>query len=132
MIEVAILNAGRIVCLRVVGVQSVIEFGTFSDSLPEIVAAAKPLRVIFDWTALDGWSDKTGSAASHQKWGLTAHLIERAAIVHDRRWYRQAAVLAAVLRTRNVQVRSWRVSELSRALVWLANDNELALERRSS
>ena len=54
-----------------------------------------------------------------QAWSETTPLIARAAIVHGHKWSRHAALIAALLRMRNAEVRSFRPSDCERAIAWL-------------
>ncbi len=77
------------------------------------------LRVLFDWSQVHCWPFEAPSAADVEAWNKTAPSIARAAIIHDQRWNRHAALLAALLRMRNAEVRSFRPSDCEKAIEWL-------------
>ena len=77
------------------------------------------LHVLFDWTELERWDDVGGASEACRKWHDASRLMVRSAIVHSYNWKRQAALLAAVLRTDRVEVRSWVAADYAKALVWL-------------
>src|SRR5260221_5217618 len=106
MIVTERLDHGRTVCVRIHGTQSATEFGEFGQVLVETYANARRLLILLDWSALKGWDNEAAASISFQGWSVATPLIERVAIVHAPRWNRQAAVLAAMLRIQNVDVRS--------------------------
>jgi len=82
-------------------------------------AGHKRLRVLFDWTGIEEWEPATREPALWPNWRDMARPIKRAAIIHERRWNRQAALLAAMLRINKAKVRSWLPRNLPAALIWL-------------
>ena len=118
MIEITRLEASHVLCVCLKGVQSAAEFEALGSSLPDTDAQRK-LRILFDWTSLQGFDDRRSFDLSCRRWRQTAGSIARAAIVHQHRWDHYAALLAAVLRVQGVQVRSWPVRDHAQALVWL-------------
>lgn len=92
-------------------------------ALAEVLAAQQTSRpnssILFDWSDLVSWNFRMPANPEVQGWLRSADLIDRAAIVHHRRWNRQAAWFAALLRTRNCHVRSYRLDDRDRAMTWL-------------
>ena len=80
------------------------------------------LKVLFDWSELDAWPFAAPSPATVQSWKETVPSISRAAIVHDPKWTRHAALLAALLRVCHAAVRSFLPSDYDRAIIWLEQE----------
>lgn len=94
-------------------------FLALADVLAIQQASRPNSSILFDWSDLVSWNFKMPASPEIQGWLRSADLIDRVAIVHHRRWNRQAAWFAAVLRTRNCQVRSYRSDDRDRGLTWL-------------
>ncbi len=92
---------------------------TIASELKDCQAGGAALRILFDWSQVSWWPFEAPGAAAIEVWNETAPLIARAAIVHDQRWNRHAALLAAVIRTRTAAVRSFRPSDYDKAIEWL-------------
>lgn len=82
-------------------------------------ASERSSRLLLDWSELVSWHFTRPAIADLQHWLAYAEGIDRVAIVHQRRWNRQAAWLAAVLRTKDCKVRSFRFDGRDRAMSWL-------------
>ena len=80
------------------------------------------LNVLFDWSELDSWPFAAPSLTTVQSWKETVPPISRAAIVHDPKWTRHAALLAALLRVRHAAVRSFLPSDYDGAIIWLEQE----------
>jgi NADPH-dependent ferric siderophore reductase len=119
VIEIACVNDESIVTVRFRGRLSVSDLNVFETALSDRHAGRQHIRVLFDWTGIEGWEPGTGDPARWPNWRDTTRPIERAAIIHERRWNRQAALLAAMLRINKAQARSWLPRNLPDALVWL-------------
>ena len=119
MIEMTALQESQTLCFCLRGVQSAAEFGALSSVLPS-TSSQRRWRILFDWTELLGWDDRRALNLSCQFWHSAADRIVRVSIVHQHRWNHQAALLAAVLRVRDVQVRSWSPRYRVQALTWLS------------
>lgn len=119
MIELDDRTDDEFVTARLRGLQSTSEFASFDQVLARMRGDREHFRVLFDWTALEGWDAKDQIASSCLNWKKGSLVIERMAIVHQRQWNRQAAVLAAVLRAESRLVRSWIPRDLSKAVAWL-------------
>jgi SpoIIAA-like len=83
-----------------------------------------PPRVLFDWSGVTSWPYKASSQKDIEFWQKTVPQIFRAAFVHARRWDSQAALLAALLRAANAEVRSFSPAHLDDAISWLVSDPE--------
>jgi SpoIIAA-like len=77
------------------------------------------LDVLFDWSKVDAWPFEGPPLATVRAWKETVPSISRAAIVHDPKWTRHAALLAALLRVRQAGVRSFLPSDFDNAIIWL-------------
>ena len=119
VIELAPLNGEPIVTVRFRGRLSVSDLTVFETALLDRHAGHARIRVLFDWTGIEGWELGTREPTRWPNWRAMARPIERAAIIHERRWNRQAALLAAMLRINKAQARSWLPRNLPAALVWL-------------
>jgi hypothetical protein len=74
-----------------------------------------PARILFDWSQIRSWPFGPPSAASIRTWNLSAPAIALGAFVHDRKWNRHVALLAALLRVGNAEVRSFQASDFESA-----------------
>jgi hypothetical protein len=119
MIELDDRIGSDFLTIRLRGLQSTSEFSSFGDSLAGLTGGRAALRILFDWSALEGWDPKDEVARSCRNWKKGSLVIERLAIVHEHHWNRQAALLAAVLRGEASLVRSWASRDLSQAVAWL-------------
>jgi hypothetical protein len=119
MMEISQLGDHKFFVLRRHGAQPKLNIIAIAGELSHVQNADTPLRVLFDWSQLKSWPFEAPSLASIQKWKETVPLISRAAIVHDQKWNRHAALLAALLRVGNAEVRSFRSSDYNGAIVWL-------------
>ena len=119
VIELASLNGESIVTVRFLGRLSVSDLTVFETALLDRHVGHEHIRVLFDWTAIEGWEPGTREPALWPNWRAMARPIDRAAIIHEHRWNRQAALLAATLRINKAQARSWLPRNLPAALVWL-------------
>ena len=63
--------------------------------LAQFQAGDASLKVLFDWSEMDSWPFVAPSLTTVQSWKETVPPISRAAIVHDPKWTRHAALLAA-------------------------------------
>jgi hypothetical protein len=95
------------------------DLSVFETALLDRHAGHEHIRMLFDWTGIEGWEPATREPALWPNWRAMARPIERAAIIHEHRWNRQAALLAAMLRINKAQARSWLPRNLPDALVWL-------------
>lgn len=119
MIEIAYLSDESIVTILFRGRLSVFDLSVFEPAQLDRHARHEHIRVLFDWTGIEGWEPGTREPSLWPNWRAMARPIDRAAIIHERRWNRQAALLAAILRINKVQARSWLPRNLPNALVWL-------------
>jgi SpoIIAA-like len=81
------------------------------------------LDVLFDWSKVEAWPFEGPSLAAVRAWKETVPSISRAAIVHDPKWTRHAALLAALLRVRHAVVRSFLPSDSDDAIIWLEQES---------
>jgi hypothetical protein len=119
VIEITRQNDESIVTVRFRGTLSVSDLSFFETELLDRHAGREHIRLLFDWTGIEGWEPRTREPALWPNWRAMAHPIDRAAIIHEHRWNRQAALLAAMLRINKAQARSWLPRNLPAALVWL-------------
>jgi hypothetical protein len=81
------------------------------------------LKLLFDWSALESWPFQGPSVATVRAWKDSVPSISRAAILHDPKWTRHAALLAALLRGCHATVRSFLPSDFDDALIWLEQES---------
>src|ERR1700683_5633758 len=77
-----------------------------------------PVDSICDWWKVDACPCERPSLATVRAWKETVPPISRAAIVHDPKWTRHAALLAALLRVRHAVGRSFLPSDFGDAISW--------------
>jgi hypothetical protein len=82
-----------------------------------------PLEILFDWSKVDAWPFEGPSLATVRTWKETVPPISRAAIVHDPKWTRHAALLAALFRVHHAVVRSFLPSDFDDAIIWLEQES---------
>jgi hypothetical protein len=91
--------------------------------LPQMLAKcqqhASTRLLFFDWSGLTSW--KLGGLHSVQnRMSLQPGIVvDRVALLHHRRWNRQAAWLAALFRTGGTMVRSFNTVKRPDAVAWL-------------
>jgi hypothetical protein len=119
MIKVEWREANSIVLIHIWGVQSTSDFLEAADRLSKNVHTYRSSRILFDWSRLQSWPFREAKSASIASWVNVAAQIRRAAIIHERRWNRQAAWVAAIMRLSSTQVRSWHCEERDQAIEWL-------------
>jgi SpoIIAA-like len=119
VIEIACPNDQSIVTVRFYGRLSVSDLSVLETALSDRHSGHERIRMLFDWTGIVAWQPGTRELARWPNWRALAHPIERAAIIHEHRWNRQAALLAAMLRINKAVARSWLPRNLPAALVWL-------------
>lgn len=107
--------------LRRQDVQRKFDIAAIAGELAHYQTGDARLRILFDWSQVQCWPFEAPSAAALQAWSETTPLIARAAIVHGHKWSRHAALIAALLRMHNAEVRSFRPSDYDRATAWLAS-----------
>ena len=90
--------------------------------LAQFQAGNASLKVLFDWSEVNSWPFAGPSLATVQTWKETVSSISRAAIVHDPKWTRHAALIAALLRACNAAVRSFLPSDYDDAIIWLEQE----------
>ena len=94
-------------------------FLELADILSIEQASRQNSSMLFDWSELVSWNFRRPADPEIQGWLNGADRINRMAIVHQRRWNRQAAWFAALFRTRSCHVRSYRPDDRDRAMHWL-------------
>ena len=110
------------VTMKLTGLHNAEAFAEEARSFSLIFESREALLVLFDWSELAGWDEGLSTTESCRLWASAARQMRRSAIVHDRQWNRQAAILGAVLRLNGVEVRSWRAAEREAAVAWLRQD----------
>ena len=122
MIEIERQKGSPVVRGRFRGDLSKCDLTTFVASLQELRDCEKRIRVLLDWTAIEKWEADTAHSSLSSIWRDLPHNIDRAAIVHEHCWDRQAAVLGAMMRINQTVVRSWLPSNGIAAMEWLRGD----------
>jgi hypothetical protein len=105
--------------VRPVGAQTTFDVAAIAGELGRQASGAEGMRVLFDWSQLKSWPFAAPSIADGHEWSRAALPIARAALVHDRKWDRHAAVLSALLRISGAQARSFRLCDRDNAIDWL-------------
>lgn len=120
MVELDYSAAPRnVLIIRLYGFVSTVEFSALPEFLLNELDGGLKAKILFDWRSLDNSSLLGWSVVAMEPWIVVVHRIERIAIVHDPGWNRHAALLAALLRRENLNIRSWRPEHLSTAFDWL-------------
>ncbi len=105
------------------GPQPKLDIMAIARELAQFQAGDGSLKVLFDWSELNSWPFAAPSLATVQTWKETIPSISRAAIVHDAKWTRHAALLAALLRVCHATVRSFLPSDYDGAIIWLEQES---------
>lgn len=105
--------------VRLRGPQPKLDIIAIARELAHLQTGDASLRVLFDWSELDSWQFEAPSPATIQVWKEAVPSVSRAAIVHDPKWNRHAALLAALLRVCNAEVRSFLPSHRDVAVNWI-------------
>jgi len=111
----------RYVVLPRQGAQPEFDFSAIATELARLQTGTAELRLLFDWISVKSWF-KSPSASDLLDWNNTLPLIRRAAIVYTQKCYRQAAMLSALLRLANAEVRSFHHQNIDLAITWLERD----------
>jgi hypothetical protein len=101
------------------GAQPALDIAAIASELAQCQSGGAAFRAMFDWSEVTSWPFQAPSATAVRFWNATAPIVSRAAIIHDSKWDRHAAVLSALLRVRDVQVRSFHLGDQDRAVIWL-------------
>lgn len=109
----------QLVVLHRRGVHRAFDITAIASELAKLRTGERLSRILFDWSQLRSWPFEPPSAASVRVWNLTAPAIARVAFVHDPKWSRHAAVISALLRAGNAEIRSFRPCERESAIAWL-------------
>ena len=104
------------------GPQPKLDIMAIAHELADCQTGDPPLKVLLDWSAVDSWPFEAPSLSTIQAWKETIPLISRAAIVHDPKWSRHAALFAALLRVREAEVCSFLPSHYDGAVIWLGRE----------
>jgi len=110
--------------VRLRGPQPKLDIIAIARELAHLQTGDASLRVLFDWSELDFWQFEAPSPATIQVWKETVPSVSRAAIVHDPKWNRHAALLAALLRVCDAEVRSFLPSHRDEAIIWIEGKPE--------
>ena len=113
--------------LRWQGAQSKFDVAAIAKEWAAYGGGGVALVLLVDWSQISEWPFGTPSAADIRAWDSLAPPTSRAAFVHDQRWNRHAAVLSALLRRGNAQVRSFRPPDYEKALAWLKEASQLSI-----
>ena len=126
MIEISQAGDRNFFVLRWRGAQPRLDIIAVASELAQFQTDDASLKVLFDWLELESWPFKAPTMAAIEKWKKTVPSISRAAIVHDMKWNRHAALLAALLRVRNAQVCSFRPPDFNRAVSWIEKSRQFS------
>jgi hypothetical protein len=101
------------------GPQQKLDIVAIAAELTRLESGGAALLILFEWSQISAWPFEAPSAAAILEWNASALSIARAAIVHDHKLTRHAALLAALMRVADAQVRSFHPRDLSAAVAWL-------------
>jgi stage II sporulation SpoAA-like protein len=105
--------------LRRHGAQPPFDIAAIATELAQCQGDDAALCALFDWSQVSSWPFQAPSAAAVRAWNSTVPPVLRAAIIHDQRWDKHAAVLSALMRIRDGQVRSFHSLDHEKAVAWL-------------
>src|SRR5271157_2317630 len=105
--------------MRQRGPQPKLDIIAIARDLTHFQTGDASLKVLLDWSELDSWPFEAPSSATIQAWKETIPSVSRAAIVHDPKWNRHAALLAALLRICDAEVQSFLPSDRDGAIMWI-------------
>jgi SpoIIAA-like len=105
------------------GPQPKLDIMVIARELARLRTGDASLDILFDWSKVDAWPFEGPSVATVRAWKETVPSISRAAIVHDPKWTRHAALLAALFRVHHAVVRSFLPSDLDDAIIWLEQES---------
>jgi hypothetical protein len=86
-------------------------------TIEQIMERRKPIRLLFDWTRLSGWSEDSESQAFFYRKRLRGD-IERVAIVGESKWRSAATEFEAIVET---ELRLYDTRSEDEAVLWLRN-----------
>jgi hypothetical protein len=112
--------------LRRQGDQSKFDIAAFASELPRSQEGDEPLSLLFEWSQVSSWPFEAPSAVAIRDWKKSAPRISRAAVVHDHRLNRHAAILAALMRVDGSEVKSFHPPAYDSAVAWLAGEARLS------
>jgi hypothetical protein len=102
------------------GDQSKFDISEIASELAHLHGGEELLSVLFQWSQVTSWPFEAPSASAIRNWKRIAPPISRAALVHNQKLTRHAAVLAALMRVRDAEVRSFHPLAQEDATEWLA------------
>ena len=105
--------------LRRHGAQPPFDIAAIATELAQGQGDDAPLCALLDWSQVSSWPFQAPSSAAIRAWNLTVPPVLRAAIIHDQKWDKHAAVLSALMRVRDGQVRSFHSIDHEKAVAWL-------------
>jgi len=106
--------------LRRRGDQSKFDIAEIVGELAHHSGGDGPLFLLFEWSEVSSWPFQAPSASAIRDWKKRAPLISRAALVHNQKLTRHAAILAALMRVCDAEVRSFHPPAYDGAVEWLA------------
>jgi hypothetical protein len=112
-------NGYAMFVLRREGPQAQFDIVAIAAELARVKSGGATLRILFEWSQISAWSFEAPSPAAIQAWNASAPAVSRAAIVHGQKWTRHAAVLSALMRVGDTQVRSFHPRDHTAAIAWL-------------
>lgn len=104
---------------RRLGVQPTFDIAAIARELAALPGAGRELCVLLDWSCIETWPFKPAAQSAIIRWREAPPEVARVAILHDANWNRHAALLSALLRISDVEVRSFAASERAQASRWL-------------
>ena len=108
-----------VLVLRREGPQPHFDLAGIAKEIARGQANAKPTRVLFDWSAVTVWPFEAPGAAAIRYWYTLAPRVARAALIHDEKCDRHAAMLAALMRALGAEAKAFPPGYQERAVAWL-------------
>lgn len=112
----------KCIVLRRQGVQSAFDVAALGEEMTRLSQDEAAQRFLLDWSSIECWPFEAPSAAALKRWNNFAPRFRRVAIVHAPKWNQHAALLSALLRVANTEVRSFHPRDHRDATVWLNQD----------
>jgi hypothetical protein len=106
--------------LRRRGNQSKFDIAEIASELVHCHGRCEPLSVLFEWSEVSFWPFEAPSAIAVRDWKQRALSISRAAILHNPKLTRHVAILSALMRVCEAEVRCFHPAAYDQAVEWLS------------
>ena len=118
MFEILDDTENGIVRVAFVGEIQPTDFEVLDPTFKKIIKTRQPLRLLFDWTRLSGWSQESESQGF---WYLIKHRgnMERIAVVGESKWHSAVTEFDTIV---DAEVRLYDTRSEDEAVQWLRDD----------